>query len=130
MYKERAGAILRSVLPIALFAVGCFPSRGLYFLVHPATPGGRYFTHHPVLSAPTNPIPRMRAAKVPLPPRLTRVPRTLKKAPIAAAPALVPLFAFMAGSSSLRTIASAPEAVRSQSPPSSPPPSRAPPAAL
>ena len=130
MNRVTPRTFLRRLLPITLFVLGCFPSRGLYFLAHPTSPpGGRYFAHHPVLSAPTNPTPRMRTAKVPLPPRLTRVPRTLKKVPIVAAPALVSAFTFSPDAPALRAVASDPNAVRSQSPPSSPPPSRAPPAA-
>lgn len=129
MKRVTTRTFLRRLLPLTLFVLGCFPARGLYFLLHPATPDGRYFTHHPALSAPASPTPRLKPSKVPLPSRLTRVPRTLKRVPIVAAPALVTHFSFPPDDSSLRPVASAPEAVRSQSPPSSPPPSRAPPAA-
>lgn len=129
MTRVKTRTFLRRLLPLALFVLGCFPSRGLYFLLHPATPDGRYHAHQPVLSAPSSPTPRLKPAKVPLPARLTRIPRTLKRAPIVAAPALVSLFAFTADPAALRAIASGPDSVRSQSPPASPPPSRAPPAA-
>lgn len=129
MNKVAIRTSLRRLLPLTLFVLGCFPARGLYFLLHPANPEGRYFSHQPVLSAPTNPVPRMRAAKVPLPGRLTRVPRTLKKVPIVAVPALATLFSFPPADSFLRPADSGPEAVRAQSPPSAPLPSRAPPSA-
>lgn len=129
MKRVTTRTFLRRLLPLTLFVLGCFPARGLYFLLHPATPDGRYFTHHPALSAPASPTPRLKPSKVPLPSRLTRVPRTLKRVPIVAAPVLASLFTFTADPSSPRPAAPGPDAVRAQSPPSSPPPSRAPPAA-
>lgn len=120
---------LRRSFPLALFVLGCFPSRGLYFLLHPATPDGPFYAHHPVLSAPASPTPKLKPAKVPLPARLTRIPRTFKKAPIIAGPPLFSMVSFAPEAPAARAGAWGPDAVRSQPPPSSPPPSRAPPAA-
>ena len=113
-----------------LFVLGCFPSRGLYFLLHPATTAGRYFTHQSVFKSPTNPTPRLRAAKVPLPSRLSRVPRTLKQSPNIAAPGNDNAFAFAPDRRTFRLDHALPNVVLPQPFPSSPPPSRAPPAAV
>jgi len=122
--------MLRCILPIALFALGCFPSRGLYFLLHSANVDGRYHTNQPALRAPTNPIPRMKPAKVPLPSRLTRVPRTIKPAPILAVPDRLLLLTMSPADEPRWTVADAPQFPPYQAFPSSPPPSRAPPASI
>lgn len=122
--------LLRSTLPIALFVLGCFPSRGLYFLLHPATSGGRYFAHQPVIKTPANQTPQMRAAKVPLPSRLSRVPRSLKQSPNVAAPGHDCAFLFTPDWQVLGLAPVLTDVVLLQPFPSSPPPSRAPPASV
>src|SRR5688572_28145585 len=120
---------LRRILPIVLFALGCFPSRGLYFLLHASSTDGRYHGHQPVLSSPTSRTPRLKAAKVPLPARLTRVPRTVRKIPV---PAPAKVFSTMIAppaSGPSRPILSDIGAFAAQPFPASPPSGRAPPAA-
>lgn len=120
---------LRHFLAIALFALACFPSRGLYFLLHPAAPDGRYHTHHPVLGAPTQPTPRLKAAKVPLPARLTRVPRTLKKIPSVPTPAGDSAPARINAGRGARLVSPAASSLPPTLLPASPPSGRAPPSA-
>lgn len=126
MTRVTTRAFMRRILPITLFVMGCFPSRGLYFLLHPS--GGHYHAHQPVLKAPSSPTPRLKAAKVPLPARLTRVPRTLKRNPVLATPALDAASALPGVAPQARAVRPTPDSFRAQAPPSSPPPSRAPPA--
>ncbi len=121
---------MRSILPLSLFVLGCFPSRGLYFLLHPASAAGRYHASQPVLNAPSNPIPRWKAAKVPLPARLTRVPRSLKQTPFVPAPTLGAAFVQIPAKPAYLIVSIAPDLFLPQRPPASPPPSRAPPAAV
>ncbi|MDP3543631.1 MAG: hypothetical protein Q8T11_14265 [Elusimicrobiota bacterium] len=72
----------RRILPVLLFLLGCFPSRGLYFLVNnDASPGGLVRTHQPALRAPVNPRPKLNQDLPPLPKRLSRVPRALQESP-------------------------------------------------
>lgn len=122
--------MMRRLLPIALFALGCFPSRGLYFLLHSGSAEGRYYAHHPVLSAPASPTPKLKPPKVPLPSRLTRVPRTVKASPSVSAPDRIPLFTISPSAKPRWTVADAPQFPPYQAFPSSPPPSRAPPASV
>lgn len=128
MNKVSNRVFLRRVLPITLFVLGCFPSRGLYFLLHPATPDGRYHAHHPALNAPASPTPKLKAAKVPLPARLTRVPRSLRKIPIVTDTAHGTAPAFSPRAPASRTVPSARNTVFSPPVSASPPPGRAPPA--
>lgn len=121
--------MLKRLLPIALFALGCFPSRGLYFLLHAAAPSGIYHSHQPVLNAPSSRTPKFKPAKVRLPARLSRMPRSLKQTPDVPAPALLAAFnAPPAGPPARRAIFT-PVLRSPRTLPASPPPARAPPAA-
>jgi len=113
-----------------LFVLGCFPSRGLYFLLHPATPDGRYYAHQSVLSAPASRTPKLKASKVPLPARLSRMPRTVKTTPVATAPDHRLLFTLTPDEMASHKAASPPFFPPYQAHPSAPPPSRAPPASV
>ncbi len=81
MIRDSARLALQRILLTALFLLSCFPSRGLYFLLHSPQSDRYYHTSQPVFDAPTNPRPKWKAAKQPLPMRLTRIPRTVKQTP-------------------------------------------------
>lgn len=130
MYWNRARTLLFRILPITLFVLGCFPSRGLYFLLHPATPDGRYYSSHPVFRTPTNPTPKWKASRVPLPARLSRVPRTLKQNPRIPAPSMDQVLALIPDRLAFSLLPVLPDLVLLQTFPASAPPSRAPPAAI
>lgn len=80
MLKERLRRFGR-IAPVVLFLLACFPSRGLYFLLHPPDADGRFHSSQPVFNSPVDPRPKLKPARVPLPARLTRVPRTQKPSP-------------------------------------------------
>lgn len=120
---------LRRLLPIALFALGCFPSRGLYFLLHSAAPSGIYHSHQPVLNAPSSRTPKIKPAKVLLPARLSRVPRSLKQNPDVPPPALLAAFNAPPDGPPARLAILAAVLLSPRTLPASPPPARAPPAA-
>lgn len=130
MYRGSVQTFLRCALPIALFALGCFPSRGLYFLLHSPQSDEFYQTSQPVFSAPTNPTPKWKAAKVPLPSRLTRVPRTVKQTPFVPTPNLTRTFVLIPAKPAFRLVSVETDFVLPQASPASPPLGRAPPAAL
>ena len=130
MYWNKARTLLFRVLPISLFVLGCFPSRGLYFLLHSSQSDEHYHISQPVFSVPTSPTPKWKAAKVPLPPRLTRVPRTVKQTPYVPAPNLERSFVLLPADPVFTLVSAEPDFFLPQSPPASPPPGRAPPAAI
>lgn len=130
MYKERARSALRIFLPITLFALGCFPSRGLYFLLHSSQSDAHYHASQPVLSAPTSPTPKWKPAKVPLPARLSRMPRALKQNPLVPAPNLDRAGIPLSPQPFLRLVSVRPDLIIPKIRPASPPPGRSPPAAL
>jgi hypothetical protein len=132
MNRSDAGFFSSRTLLIALFVFGCFPARGLYFLLQGVTKSGQHYSHQPVLRAPADANARLDAAKIPLPTRLTRVPRALKRSPALSAPVVSLVAALLP--TPAETAAPFPRArtelAKPQTFASSPPSGRAPPSAV
>ncbi len=81
MYRKRIKAIYARLIPLTLFILGCFPSRGLYFLLHHSSTASHHRTYQPALDRPSDSTAKLTAPLARLPPRLSRVPRSLKESP-------------------------------------------------
>lgn len=130
MTRNGARLILQRLLLTTLFLVSCFPSRGLYFLLHSPQSDRYYHTSQPVFDAPTNPKPKLKAAKQPLPLRLTRIPRTVKPSPAVPVETAVVVAVLTPDLTTERFPRSESEPCSPQTLSSARPPGRAPPAAL